>query len=143
MQHCQQSAIFPNAAFSGKHWKLLQLCVTENRKCYIIYFIVDTFHDFPMQYNVLLGCKGVSGMVAAPLPNFLGDLKISDRNNWGGPEQKIKFGWGGGAEFKVRPKLLGGPMNSNDVMVVVLKDIVLCWLGFRFIYVVYVSWYYI
>ena len=25
-------------------------------------------------------------------PNFRGDLKISDQNNWGGPEQKIKFG---------------------------------------------------
>ena len=33
-------------------------------------------------------------MVAAPL--FLGwDLKISDQNNWVGPEQKIKFGGGG------------------------------------------------
>ena len=32
-------------------------------------------------------------MVAAPPPpNFRGDLKISDQNNWGGPEQKIKFG---------------------------------------------------
>ena len=33
-------------------------------------------------------------MVAAPpLPQILGgDLKISDQNNWGGPEQKIKFG---------------------------------------------------
>ena len=30
-------------------------------------------------------------------PNFRGgDPKISDRNNWGGPEQKIKLGWGGG-----------------------------------------------
>ena len=28
-----------------------------------------------------------------PLPQILGgDLKISDQNNWGGPEQKIKFG---------------------------------------------------
>ena len=25
-------------------------------------------------------------------PNFRGDLKISDENNWGGPEQKTKFG---------------------------------------------------
>ena len=33
-------------------------------------------------------------MVAAPQPalNFSGDLKISDQNNWGEPEQKIKFG---------------------------------------------------
>ena len=28
-------------------------------------------------------------------PNFRGDLKIPNQNNWGGPEQKIKF-WGGG-----------------------------------------------
>ena len=33
-------------------------------------------------------------------PNFWGDLKISDQNNWGGrgeggPKQKIKFGGGG------------------------------------------------
>ena len=25
-------------------------------------------------------------------PYFRGDLKISDQNNWGGPEQKLKFG---------------------------------------------------
>ena len=32
-------------------------------------------------------------MVAAP-PKFYGggDRKISDQNDWGGPEQKIKFG---------------------------------------------------
>ena len=30
-------------------------------------------------------------MVAAPLI-LGGDLKISDQNNWGRPEQKIKFG---------------------------------------------------
>ena len=30
-------------------------------------------------------------MAAAPLI-LAGDLKISDQNNWGGPEQKIKFG---------------------------------------------------
>ena len=59
-------------------------------------------------------------MVAAPLPpNFREDLKISDQNNWGrgegvgGPQQKIKFGE-------------GAAMNPNDVMVVVLKDILLC-----------------
>ena len=44
-------------------------------------------------------------MVAAP-PNFRGDLKISDQNNWEGPEQKIKF-WGG-AKFKGGPKILWG-----------------------------------
>ena len=32
-------------------------------------------------------------MVAVPPPLILeGDLKILDQNNWGGPEQKIKFG---------------------------------------------------
>ena len=55
-------------------------------------------------------------MVAALLPpNFREDLKISDQNNWGrggGPQQKIKFGE-------------GAAMNPN-VMVVVLKDILLC-----------------
>ena len=34
-------------------------------------------------------------------------------------------------------------MNPNDVMVVMLKDIILCWLGFTFISIVYISWYYI
>ena len=33
LQNCQQSA-----TFSGKCWKLLQLHVTENGKCYIIYY---------------------------------------------------------------------------------------------------------
>ena len=66
-----------------------------------------------------------------------GDLKISDKNNLGGggPEQIIKFGEG--AKFKGA----SGAMNPNDTMVVVLKDI-LCLLGFRFIYIVYISWYY-
>ena len=32
-------------------------------------------------------------MVAAPpKKNFRGDLKISDQNNWRGPEQNIEFG---------------------------------------------------
>ena len=30
-------------------------------------------------------------------------------------------------------------MNPNDIMVDVLKDVLLCWLGFRFIYIVYIS----
>ena len=30
-------------------------------------------------------------------------------------------------------------MNPNDAMVVVLKGILLCLLGFRFIYIVYIS----
>ena len=42
-----------------------------------------------------------------PPPSILGgDLKISDRNSWGGPEQKTKFV--GEAKFKGRPKILGG-----------------------------------
>ena len=40
-------------------------------------------------------------MVAASPPNFRGDLKISDQNNWGGgPEQKIEFGGGGGLNLR-------------------------------------------
>ena len=75
-------------------------------------------------------------MVAGP-PNFRGDLKISDQNNWGDLRKKNKFFFGGKATFK------GGLMNPNDVMIVVLKDILLCLLGFRFIYIVYISSYYI
>ena len=37
---------------------------------------------------------------------FMQDLKISDQNNWRGPEQKIKSG--GEAKFKGGPKVLGG-----------------------------------
>ena len=52
-------------------------------------------------------------VAAAPHQILGGDLKISDQNNWGGPEQKIKF-WGG-AKFKGGPKILwgvgGGAMN--------------------------------
>ena len=44
---------------------------------------------------------------SSPL-NFRGDLKISHQNNWG----ELNF--------------LGGPMNPNDVVVVVLKNIILC-----------------
>ena len=75
----------------------------------------------------------------SPSPlNFRGDL--TNQNNWGAPEQKNKFwGGGGGAKFKGGPNILGGPINLNDVMVVVLKDILLCSLGFRFIYIVYIS----
>ena len=36
-------------------------------------------------------------------PSILGmHLKISDQNNWGVPEQKIKFGGGGGRELNLR-----------------------------------------
>ena len=73
-------------------------------------------------------------MVTAPLI-LGGDLKISDQNNWGNLSKRLN--WRGG------PKILGGPMNPNDAMVIVLKDILLCLLGFRFIYIVCVSWYYI
>ena len=30
-------------------------------------------------------------------------------------------------------------MNPNDAMFVMLKDVLLCLLGFRFIYIVYIS----
>ena len=43
-------------------------------------------------------------MVAGP-PNFRRDLEISDQNNWGGPEQKIKFRRG--------PKILGGAYEHS------------------------------
>ena len=60
-------------------------------------------------------------VLAAPPLILAGDLKISDQNNWGevgqGPEPKIKFKGG--------PKILGGPMNPNYAMVVVLKNILL------------------
>ena len=53
-------------------------------------------------------------MVAAPHPpNFRGDLKILDQNNWEGPEQKIKFGEGGGAKFKGGPKILWGAYEHS------------------------------
>ena len=83
-------------------------------------------------------------MLAAPLI-LGGDLKISDQNNWGGGDlsKKLNLGWGGvGVKFKGRPKILGGgggAMNPNDAMVVVLKDIILCLLGFRFICIVHIS----
>ena len=87
--------------------------------------------------NIVLEKYGVA-MVAAPLPspspNFRGGLKISDQNNWRGPDQKIKFF--GGRELNFRG---GGSMKPNDVMVVVLKDILLYLLGFRFIYIVSIS----
>ena len=35
-----------------------------------------------------------------PPPNFRGDLKILDQNNWEGPEQKIKFGEEGGGAYE-------------------------------------------
>ena len=38
-------------------------------------------------------------------PNFRGDLKISDQNNWGDLSKKLNLG---GAKFKGAPKILGG-----------------------------------
>ena len=55
----------------------------------------------------------------------------------GRPEQKTEFGRG--AKFKGGTNILGGPMNPSDAMVIVLKDILLCLLGFRFMYIVYIS----
>ena len=80
-------------------------------------------------------------MVAAtsPPPDFFGGaLKISDQNNWGGGDLSKNLNLGE-ARFKGGPQILGGPMNPNDTMIVVLKDILLCFLGFRFIYIVYIS----
>ena len=60
-----------------------------------------TFQVFQCIEKTFHHCFTANHMVAAPLPpNFRGvDLKISDQNNWGD--------------------------LSNDVMVVVLKDIIL------------------
>ena len=63
-------------------------------------------------------------MVADPL--VLDQTKMIE----GGTEQTNQFG--GELNFK------GGPMNPNDAMVM-LKDIILCLLGFRFIYIAYIS----
>ena len=71
-------------------------------------------------------------------PNFRGDLKTSDQNIWEGGHLSKKLNFGG-AKFGGDLKFYGGPMNSSDAMVVVLKDILLCLLGFRFIYIVYIS----
>ena len=80
-------------------------------------------------------------MVAAPLV-LEGGLKIWDQNNWGDLNKKLNLE--GELNFRGRGAGGGGTsMNPNDAMVVVLKDILLCLLGFRFIYIVYISWYYI
>ena len=49
-----------------------------------------------------------------------------------GPTPPLMRGAGGGQGV---PTI----MNPSGVMVVVLKDIILCLLGFRFIYIVYIS----
>ena len=51
------------------------------------------------------------------------------------PPPLIWGSWGGGGEVPTM-------MNPNDVMVLVLKDIISCLLGFRFIYIVYISCHY-
>ena len=46
-------------------------------------------------------------------------------------------------KYKLRGELnFRGDMNPSDAMVA-LKDFLLCLLGFRFIYIVHISWYYI
>ena len=97
----------------------------------VLHALSYLFLKSPKAFGVsltLIGKMLIHGSSPTPAPP-------RPQNNWGGPEQKIKF-WG---ELNLR----GGPMNPNDVMIVVLKDILLCWLGFRFIYIVYISWYYI
>ena len=44
------------ATFSGKHWKVLQLHVTENGKCYIIYYITTylQYAFFILLYKIFL-----------------------------------------------------------------------------------------
>ena len=64
-----------------------------------------------------------------PAPNFRGDLKISDQNNWGDQSKTLNL-MGGGVEelnlrWDLRLKFYRGPMNPNDGMVM-LKDILLC-----------------
>ena len=60
-----------------------------------------------------------------PHPLILGgSLQISDQNNWEGGDLSKKLNLGG-AKFKGEPKILGGHLNPNDDMVVVLKDILL------------------
>ena len=43
------------------------------------------------------------------------------------------------AKFKGKPKILGVSMSPNDAMVIVIKDILLCLLGFKLICAVYIS----
>ena len=50
---------------------------------------------------------------------------MSDQNNWGDLSKKLNLG--------------EGAMNPNDALVVMLKDILLCLFGFRFIYIVDIS----
>ena len=56
----------------------------------------NLFNDFFATQHMLLPNNSILPSVISggtPPPNFRGgDLKISDQNNWRGPEQKIKFG---------------------------------------------------
>ena len=62
---------------------------------------------------------------SSPPPNFSGGPKnFRPKLLGGGPKQKIKFG--GELNLRGDLKFYGGPMNPNDVMAVVLKDILLC-----------------
>ena len=103
----------------------------------------EFFFNIPVHWYIYLSCNGAELKEKKELlhgsspPNFKGDLKISDQNNcvWGGDLSK-KLNLTGEANFKRAPKILGGSMNPNDVMVVVLKDILSCLLSFGFIYIV-------
>ena len=50
-----------------------------------------------------------------------------------------KLNLGRGAKLRGGPKILWGAYEPHDVMVVVLKDNLLCLLSFRFIYIVDIS----
>ena len=71
-------------------------------------------------------CFSKASHASSPAPNFRLKLKLQTKIIGGGDLSK-KLNLGGGAKFKEGPKILGGgSMNPNDVMVVVLKDIILC-----------------
>ena len=75
-------------------------------------------------------------MLAAPLIKG-GTQKFQTKISGGDLSKKLNCRVG--AKFKGGSKILGEPVNPNDPMVVVLKDILLCLLGFRFMYIVYIS----
>ena len=61
----------------------------------------------------------------------MGDLKISDQNNWGGPEQKIKFG--GGLNLRGDLKFRGGLQHfisrkfaEANLLLNIKKNVLLC-----------------
>ena len=71
-------------------------------------------HSFP-RFFLKITRNTLSSHGSSPPLILGGDLKTSDQNNWGGPEQKIKFGGGGGgAKFKGGgPKILGGAYEHS------------------------------